>query len=172
MQRKCLKCGHINNSATGEELEACPQCGAIYSRVEAALAARSAAGAAPMSARPAPTPPPISSFAQRSQTKTEKELDVHEFAETMRSGSLYPTFRSLVKVFYWFWMLLAVVAAIGTLVTVFMGSGLGRIGGGLVGLFGTLFFILLARLTSETSLMLADLSDAAVRIAAKQEAHS
>ncbi|MEG0149200.1 MAG: DUF4282 domain-containing protein [Comamonas sp.] len=106
---------------------------------------------------------------QRPQTKTEAELDVHEFAETMRSGSLYPTFRSLIKVFYWFWMLLAVIAAIGTLVTLFKGTGSSRIVGGLGGLFMTLFFILVARLTSETSLMLADLSDAAVRIAAKQE---
>lgn len=34
MQRKCLKCGLANPSSTGEPLEACPQCGAIYSRVE------------------------------------------------------------------------------------------------------------------------------------------
>lgn len=172
MQRKCLKCGHVNNSATGEELEACPECGAIYSRVEAAFAARPTPGPSSATARPVPIPPPVSSFVQRPQTKTETELDVHEFAETMRSGSLYPTFRSLIKVFYWFWMLLAVIAAIGTLVTLFKGTGSSRIVGGLGGLFMTLFFILLARLTSETSLMLADLSDAAVRIAARQEVRS
>lgn len=172
MQRKCLKCGHVNHSATGEALEACPQCGAIYSRVEAALAARAAAGPSSVPARPVSPSPSAPSSVQRPQPKTEQELDVHEFAETMRSGSLYPTFRSLVKVFYWFWMLLAVVAGIGTLVTVFIGSGFGRIGGGLAGLFMTLFFILLAKLTSETSLMLADLSDAAVRIAAKQDIKS
>lgn len=39
MQRKCLKCDHVHPEATGDELEACPQCGAIYSRVAAALAA-------------------------------------------------------------------------------------------------------------------------------------
>lgn len=36
MLKHCLKCGHANPSATGAELESCPQCGAIYSRVEAA----------------------------------------------------------------------------------------------------------------------------------------
>lgn len=40
MQRNCLKCGHVNNQATGEALEECPQCGAIYTRVEASAAAR------------------------------------------------------------------------------------------------------------------------------------
>lgn len=32
MERTCIKCGHTNASATGDELEACPACGAIYSR--------------------------------------------------------------------------------------------------------------------------------------------
>ena len=43
MLKHCLKCGHANPCATGAELEACPECGAIYSRVEAAMAARVAA---------------------------------------------------------------------------------------------------------------------------------
>lgn len=38
MQRKCLKCGLANPSAAGGPFEACPQCGAIYSRVENARA--------------------------------------------------------------------------------------------------------------------------------------
>lgn len=40
-QRQCLKCDHINTSADGGALEACPSCGAIYSRVEAAQAHQS-----------------------------------------------------------------------------------------------------------------------------------
>ena len=43
MQKHCLKCGQANPAATGDEMEACPGCGAIYSRVEAAMAARAAA---------------------------------------------------------------------------------------------------------------------------------
>lgn len=38
MQRKCLKCEHVHTNATGDELESCPQCGAIYTRVEVARA--------------------------------------------------------------------------------------------------------------------------------------
>lgn len=55
MQRKCLKCGHRNPDATGSELEACPSCGAIYSRVEAAFAAKGSVRAA--APPPAPAPP-------------------------------------------------------------------------------------------------------------------
>jgi len=32
MERTCIKCGHTNVNATGDELEACTTCGAIYSR--------------------------------------------------------------------------------------------------------------------------------------------
>ena len=45
MLKHCLKCGHANPCATGAELDACPECGAIYSRVEAAQAAQTAARA-------------------------------------------------------------------------------------------------------------------------------
>ncbi|WP_447940119.1 hypothetical protein [Pseudoxanthomonas mexicana] len=42
MQRNCLKCGKSNSHATGDTLEECPGCGAIYSRVEASIATSSA----------------------------------------------------------------------------------------------------------------------------------
>ena len=45
MLKHCLKCGHANPCATGAELDACPQCGAIYSRVEAAQATQATARA-------------------------------------------------------------------------------------------------------------------------------
>ncbi len=53
MMKTCQKCGHMNAAATGDELEACPACGAIYSRVAAAMAAR-AAGAGMPAAKSAP----------------------------------------------------------------------------------------------------------------------
>lgn len=45
MQRTCPKCSHVNPAATGAELDACPECGAIYSRVDAAQATQAAARA-------------------------------------------------------------------------------------------------------------------------------
>lgn len=40
MIETCLKCGHVNNTSTGDDSEACPQCGAIYSKVEMAMATK------------------------------------------------------------------------------------------------------------------------------------
>lgn len=40
MIETCLKCGHVNNASTGGDSEACPQCGAIYSKVARAMAPR------------------------------------------------------------------------------------------------------------------------------------
>ncbi len=159
MKKTCLKCGHVNAAATGDDLEACPSCGAIYSRVEAALAAKGAT--APRS--------PVQPVARRLQARTDDDMDVADFAKTMRAQSLYPTFRSLVKLFYWFWILMAIFTAIGTAIAVWKMSGPAGFGLAITGLFAVLFFVLVARLVSETSLMIADLSDAAVRLAAQQE---
>lgn len=37
MNRVCRKCSIVNDAATGEPLEACPSCGAIYDRVESSV---------------------------------------------------------------------------------------------------------------------------------------
>ena len=38
MPRTCLKCSHVNTASTGARDEACPQCGAIYAKLESAMA--------------------------------------------------------------------------------------------------------------------------------------
>lgn len=176
MQRKCLKCDHVHTTATGDELEACPQCGAIYSRVEAAMQARAAEQAAASHTKTTSGYAAAAALAaaERRQSSTvsssmDIEPNVHAFAARLRSESLYPTFRNLVQVIYWLFVALAVIAAIGTLVMVFKGGGVGRLLGGLGGLFMTLLFLVMSKLGREMSLMLVDLSDAAVRIAANQE---
>lgn len=174
MQRNCMKCGHVNEASTGHELEGCPQCGAIYSRVEEAIAngqfrpAVPRPAVAPELVYPSTEPARATSPAVGQAPRRSESVDVHEFAESLRSQSLYPTFRSLVKLFYWIWMLLAVITGIGTLITLVMGTGVTRYGGTIGGIFMTIFFVLVARITAEVSLMMADLSDAAVRIAASQ----
>ena len=45
MLKTCQKCHHPNPSSTGAEFDACPECGAIYSRVDAAQATQAAARA-------------------------------------------------------------------------------------------------------------------------------
>ena len=103
MNKTCLKCGHPNPNASGDPMEACPSCGAIYSRVEAAWGVRpNGVSASPASSAPVHpvAPAPAAEVAA-----------VGEFAVWMRLESLYPTFRSLVELVYWVWVVLAVVRA-------------------------------------------------------------
>lgn len=163
MQKTCLKCDHLNPTATGAELEACPSCGAIYSRVEAAMA-----GDAPPRAAPNlwSTQPPSRPRA-RGQNDEDNGLEV--FAERLRRKSLYPTFRSLVRLVYVLWLALAALSLVTGLGALFFSSGVARILAPIFGLFFALFFYFIGKICSEMSLMLADLSDAAVRIAARDE---
>lgn len=156
MIRNCLKCGHTNQQAVGDEMEACPSCGAIYSRVEAAWAARPAT----------PRPPPPKKSEPVAEPDGDAE-DINEFALRLREDSLYPTFRNLIQIFYWVLVLIAVFSFIGSGMTLFSGSGETKWIGVMVGLFFGLFFLVVARVMREVSLMLADLSDAAVRIASR-----
>lgn len=68
MERNCLKCGAINSSATESRAEACPSCGAIYSKVEALAKMRTPADSAqsqpidpPTRAPDMPKPPAVDS---------------------------------------------------------------------------------------------------------------
>ena len=149
MIRKCLKCSHVNSQASGDELEGCPECGAIYSRVEAAWGARPVA-------RPAAAAAPL-----------DAEVSVEDFAERMRRSSLYPTFRNLVEVLHWVLLLLAAFVFVGGLLGAWQGQGAAAVGSFFFGLTFGLFFVVVARVSREMSLMLADLSDAAVRIASR-----
>ena len=164
MIKTCQKCGHMNPDATGDEMEACPECGAIYSRVEAAMAAKAAPAAADFAdSRTAARP-------GGGAAATGPKGGIHGFAERMREASLYPTFRGLVRLIYFVWMALAALALVGGVMALLWGSGMGRVGGCIGGVFFALFFAVIAKVTREAALMLADLSDAAVHIASRMKA--
>lgn len=161
MERTCLKCGNKNRQATGAELEPCPVCGAIYSRVEAARAARGP--------EPAPAGAPVAAVAASTPTQAPQRPPATPtsgpYLEQLRASSNYPTFRSVVGVFAVVGYLLAALVAVGaafSLVKV-------NIGAGLLGLAFALFIVVMTRMGKEMSLMVADGSDALVRMAALQE---
>lgn len=147
MQKTCQKCGHINPAATGDALEACPGCGAIYSRVAQAMAQQAAKAVRPAAASP---------------------RSIKEFAEQMRSASLYPTFRGLVHVIYLVMLVMAGLSLAMGLLALTKGEGIPRIAGFIGGVFFAIVTFVFARVAKEGSLMLADLSDAAVQLAAKE----
>lgn len=149
--------------------EACPQCGAIYSRVEAYLK-RQAAAANPRAsvaaaavavqgnATAAPAAPGIASALGVPRPPAGPSMA--DFVQGLRAGSLYPTFRGLVRLVTWLWYLLAAIAVIGAFFAPI--DAVAKI----MTVAGALFIIVIATAAREAALMLADLSDAAVITAA------
>ena len=142
--RHCYKCGHDNEESTGDSLEACPKCGAIYTRVEAYMRAQKNN----MRSNRAPVTP-------------EESAD---FVEEIRANSLYPNFRGTASFFYWL-----TVGAAG--ITLFSGivaatKGIGGTYSFFVSFFIALFMTVIAKAGKELSFMLADMADASVFTAA------
>ncbi len=98
----------------------------------------------------------------------DRQIDpIHEYAKTMRAQTLYPTFRAWVKINYFVWNLFAALSLIAGLVALVNGRGMGSGSGLVVGIFLTFFFHFIGKVSSELTVMLADMSDASVRAAAK-----
>ena len=170
--KSCLKCGHEADVADAPHA-ACPACGAIYAKVEEAVRSgrvvrRGGGGAESAfseSAFAASRPAPARAGAARREAGRS---DTQTFVQRMRAQSLYPTWRQLVG-------FLAVVGY-GVAALILLGGVVGVWQGGVLGipiLLGSvvvaLFVVLITRVSREGWLMLADLSDAAVRLAAQTE---
>lgn len=149
--KPCLKCGH-DTAYDGAPPLACEKCGAIYAKVEQSMRA----GPDSRPARTAPT------------QRKARTRPIEDFAEVMRSESLYPTWREIVK----FVTLLGYLLSIGVLLGAIFAFTQGGVGAGLGMLFGAIIIAVFARVWKELSLMVADLADASVRQAAQLEQRS
>lgn len=136
------------------EDEACPNCGAIYSRVEAYIRAEQARAAPPRPTGLEPLPPSLGADPLLDQ------MVAPAFVARMRAQSLYPTFRGLVKLGTWLFYLLAIAMLIG-------GFQIGNSGATLAAFFGAALLAVIATAAKEAALMMADVSDAAVIRAAR-----
>lgn len=165
-EKTCKKCGHTA-TYNGLEPQSCPACGAIYAKVEEALRAaadaranRNAAAAAAAQNSRLP-----SAQAADMQRDARGMVDVHAYAAGMRDDSLYPFWRKLVGIVTILGYILAAILLIAAFITISKAS----VTAGLVGIVLALFVAVMARVGKEASLMLADLSDASVRLAAHRE---
>lgn len=156
--KQCLKCNH-SAAYEGAQPEACPACGAIYSKVEEAL--QNGTATRP---RPQPSAPEINYFKAAPTAPGSTGPDVHAFAEQMRAESLYPAWRKIVGFFTLFGYLVAALVLVGALI-----SGKGSLLAMLAGAGTAAVIALFAKVGKELSLMLADLSDATVHLAAKSQ---
>jgi predicted nucleic acid-binding Zn-ribbon protein len=146
MQTACIKCGHVNHQASGSTDEACPRCHVIYAK---ARPRQSAEGRA-------------SGFAPT----TMFGGDSADYVRQLRTESQYPAFRTVAGVLALLGYLLGILVLIAGLVAGWRMGSAGTMVGGLVG--GCLI-VLLAKAAKEAAQMLADLSDATLRTAQRQE---
>lgn len=182
MQRTCIKCGHVNTTATGLDSEACPACGVIYAKalptsgkpvLQGAVQSGFGATASVLAAPPA-APWGGDSLAAvgeagarfreaiNGKSVAVKDANVQRFVRHMRDDSLYPTFRATINVGHGLGIVLALICLLGGLFGLFT-SG---IWAGAAGIGLAVLIWALSRLFKEASLMVADLCDAAVRMAA------
>ena len=165
--KKCLKCGHTA-TFDGTPPAACPGCGAIYAKVEEAYrqrqAARAQAAGAPVSEfQDTAAGRPVAARSARLRVGAE-EPDVHAFAQRMRDESLYPAWRKIVG--------LSTIACYAIAALILLGSVIstkGSLLGVLVGAGSAALIVIIAKVGKELSLMLADLSDATVHLAARSQ---
>ena len=166
-EKTCKKCGHTA-TYNGLEPQSCPACGAIYAKVEEALRAAADARAnrnAAAAAAAAQNSRLPSAQAPGMQRDARGVVDVHAYAASMRDDSLYPFWRKLVGIVTILGYILAAILLIAAFITISKAS----VTAGLVGIVLALFVAVMARVGKEASLMLADLSDASVRLAAHRE---
>lgn len=143
------------------EPQSCIECGAVYRKVDEAMqqASEGRSSQFPRSSVSAQL------SAGRGSVRRPAAVDVHSFAEQMRGESLYPFWRKLVGLATAMGYLVAVMGLIAALITMANGS----VTAGLVGIGAAIFLAIMVRVGKEVSLMLSDLSDASVRVAARSE---
>lgn len=150
--KHCFKCHHVA-TFEGAQPMACPECGAIYSKVE------QAAQEGLTMHQPSRKTSPV----RRPQTIVQGDV---LFINQLRGESNYPNFRIVVKFWYWFGLVIGVLLAIGGAFTLFRGD----VTPGLIGIAVAIAIVFFSKVAKEISLMVADLSDAAVRLAAQAKA--
>lgn len=154
--RQCIKCKHINLGATMTDVEACPSCGAIYSRVEAYMASDRAG-----SQRKPNDKPEFVASRFSSATHTKHVPVDQDFVIVMRENSLYPVFRQLINIGTWLIYIFAALILIGSLFSKDVKIIISAI-------IGATFLVVFAKVVKEASLMVADLADATVIQASRQ----
>ncbi len=149
MERKCLKCQHVAN-VPGLPTDECPQCGAIYTKVEAYLQSKQSAAIASLQKTPAN---------RRSQSDARAA-----YVEDLRNETLYPTARWSVNLVHTIFTVLCAIGVIGGLFALTKSLAVG-----LTALCVSILLWLTSRIAKEMSQMIIDLCDASVRTAFKAE---
>lgn len=137
----CPKCRKLNSQPTGAPDEACPHCGVIYAKVRGHDFQLSGASA---------------------ERRTQRRVTSADFIEQLREQSAYPTFRAVVNISTIIGYVFGVATLIVGLIVSWRSESYGLFFGTLVAGIGSL---VLTRVFKELAMMLADMSDATIRMA-------
>lgn len=157
MSKRCPSCKRV--SEVEASVGACPKCSWQYIGPE--VAERS---------QPTPAGTRIDAALEGdmpARRNVRPVVGVDQFAGKLRSESIYPTFRGFVQISYVIGLLLAAFSSIGGVIALFKTDGGGAAFG--LGIALAILLVLMARLFKEMWLMLADMSDAIIRIARNQD---
>ena len=143
----CPKCNKLNANATGAPDEACPHCGVIYAK-----------------ARPGALP--VAAPARRVVVADAPPSSAQEFLKELRAKSAYPAFRAVVGFATIVGYLITALAVVAGIVATWKGAGPGPV---IYGLLGGFALYVATRVFKEMWLMLADLTDATVRMARESD---
>lgn len=173
--RTCLKCDYTRSAGDPPPLTGCPKCGAVYAKLEALAAAGAQIRPAvsptlppPIERAEAPRPPPALPPPPPASPSNGRHGDAEPFIDRLRRESLYLNFRGVNNVVFGIAVLIGVLLIISSMIALFRGDTVAGFGG----LFAGIFMIVFFRAAKEGALMIADLSDAAVRMAERQEGQS
>lgn len=161
--KNCLKCGHDTPYSDNPPL-VCAHCGAIFHKVEEVI--KSGESVRPIAANQPKVDSQLSDAKQASHMPIRIRTN-EPFIDRLRAESNYPAFRKVVNMFNWFGMMLAgIIFLSGLFSSFYLHQGSGSI---LAGTGLAIFIYIVFRVGKEVSLMVADMSDATVRIARRDE---
>jgi hypothetical protein len=182
LTKRCLKCGAVSEVDAGDATAACGKCGAIFAKVESVTAAKAAASplqqpdaAMKDATASVQAPPAMAATSPRFHTKVSSTSSdaratfasgERPFLAGLRATTNYPTFRAVINFFYWFWIVLAALAALGTIISLFRDPGATTVIGGVL---AVAFLVFVGRLLREVSMMLADIGDATIYTAERSQ---
>lgn len=164
MSQTCPKCQAPRPPAATQ----CPACGVIYAKFDPekyqALLAKQQRLRAASPPAPDPTFDDAADFAPSARLSRSARIDMKAFAASLRNQTLYPTFRAWVSVVFWLGIFSSAVLMVFAALALGDNNRLECIAC-IAAAAGVLVASMIGR---EMSLMLADLSDAAVYSAAQQ----
>lgn len=149
----CPKCNYMRKPTDTAPDYECPSCGIIYAKAQAVADRLDARISRPVVQRPVVN-----------QAKSSMRSD--SYVERLRSESQYPAFRSVVSVLYLLGLVIGAVTLMGAVISAFSMKSPGVAIGGVV---AAMLIFVLSKAGKEAWLMLADMSDATVRMAQRQE---